>query len=606
MTKNNRFLTYFSENAKLKTKFLASHLIFVLIPLLLFASFLFTQISDVLVSNTIRTEESLIDQMDTNISAITTKIAAIPGDIREQDFFINALRSTRYMEYRKTPDYYADATSFFSYIYSTEGTNHVRDIKIYVDEPRNFLMEDYPDSRIFLPIDEIAGSYWYGIFSSSDQTSLFCPKFYLSPSEIANIADTAYIHKVDYAGFTAYIAVYFSSTTFQKILLENIRTTDSIAYILNSRQSFVTYTDASLAGLYFMRYEEIPTIIPTQKEFVSRDLVDQNMYMGYRSIEGTDWYLVSAVPARQVYSEQNFLLRQFLVFSLFLLTISCFMPIITTNNITQRISSVINQMKAVREGTLKKLPETKARDEIGDLINTYNYMTDELEDLMEQQKRSAEELRIAEYRALQAQINPHFLYNMLDMINWLSKSGKSEEVSIAVQYLSKFYKLTLSKKEVTTTISEELRHAALYIKLQNMRFENKIDFLIDVPDEILDCEIPKLVLQPIVENSILHGILGKESKAGTIVIMAWVEGDEIVFVVSDDGVGIPPEQMEHILTGEGKSKSGNNIGIYNTHRRLQLYYNNPNFGLTYRSSLGSGTEVEVRIPMVEYIPKEAS
>ena len=192
-----------------------------------------------------------------------------------------------------------------------------------------------------------------------------------------------------------------------------------------------------------MRYEEIPTIIPTQKEFVSRDLVDQNMYMGYRSIEGTDWYLVSAVPARQVYSEQNFLLRQFLVFSLFLLTISCFMPIITTNNITRRISSVIDQMKAVRDGTLKKLPETKARD-------------------------------------------------------------------------------------------------------------------------------------------------------------------EIVFVVSDDGVGIPPEQMEHILTGEGKSKSGNNIDIYNTHRRLQLYYNNPNFGLTYRSSLGSGTEVEVRIPMVEYSPKEAS
>lgn len=198
MTKNNRFLTYFSENAKLKTKFLASHLIFVLIPLLLFASFLFTQISDVLVSNTIRTEESLIDQMDTSISAITTKISAIPGDIREQDFFINTLRSTNHMEYRKTPDYYAEATSFFSYIYSTEGANHVRDIKIYVDEPRNFLMEDYPDSRIFLPIDEITGSYWYGIFSSSDQASLFCPKFYLSPSEIANIADTAYIHKVDY------------------------------------------------------------------------------------------------------------------------------------------------------------------------------------------------------------------------------------------------------------------------------------------------------------------------------------------------------------------------------------------------------------------------
>ena len=217
---------------------------------------------------------------------------------------------------------------------------------------------------------------------------------------------------------------------------------------------------------------------------------------------------------------------------------------------------------------------------------------------MEQQKHSAEELRIAEYRALQAQINPHFLYNMLDMINWLSKSGKSEEVSIAVQSLSKFYKLTLSKKEVTTTVAEELNHVSLYVKLQNMRFENKIDFLIDVPDEILDCEIPKLVLQPIVENAILHGILGKESKAGSIVIMAWLEGRDIVFVVSDDGVGIPQEQMDKILSGDGKSESGSNIGIYNTHRRLQLYYDNQDFGLTYRSTLGIGTEVEIRIPVV--------
>ena len=331
--------------------------------------------------------------------------------------------------------------------------------------------------------------------------------------------------------------------------------------------------------------------------------------MGYRAIDGTDWYLVSVVPASQVYSEQNTLLKQFILVSACLVIISCLMPIVITSNITRRISTIINQMRTVRLGshlsTPEKLPETDDRDEIGDLITTYNYMADELSNLMEQQKHSAEELRIAEYRALQAQINPHFLYNMLDMINWLSKSGKSEEVSIAVQALSKFYKLTLSKKEVTTTVSEELNHVSLYVKLQNMRFENKIDFLIDVPDEILDFEIPKLVLQPIVENAILHGILGKESKAGNIVIMAWMEGDDIVFVVSDDGIGIPQDQIGRILTGEGQSNSGSNIGIYNTHRRLQLFYDDQNFGLSYRSTFGLGTEVEVRIPAVEYSIKES-
>lgn len=603
-----KIIHYYTRNIKLKNKFLISHIIFVLIPLFFIASFLFTRISDVLISNTIRTEESLIDQMDTNITAIVSRIITIPENIKKNVFFDNVFESAKFENYRNSPDYMADAVSFCSSIYTAEGENNVRDIQIYVDTSRENLLEDFSDSRIFKPLSDAAGSYWYGIFASSSIDKLFCPEFYLSSREIKNNGNLAYIQRINYAGSCAYIAVYFSSDLFEEILKENSRTEDSVAYLINSRQSFVANSNSVLAGLYFMRYEDIPNIIPTQKEFVSRVLVQQEMYMGYRSIEGTDWYLVSVVPASQVYSEQYFLVRQFLILSVIMLIISCLMPIVTTSSITRRISTIINQMKTVRLGsqltTPEKLPETDDRDEIGDLISTYNYMADEFELLMEQQKRSAEELRIAEYRALQAQINPHFLYNMLDMINWLSKSGKSEEVSIAVQSLSKFYKLTLSKKEVTTTVAEELNHVSLYVKLQNMRFENKIDFLIDVPDEILDYEIPKLVLQPIVENSILHGILGKESKEGNIVIMAWMEGDNIVFIVSDDGVGIPQEQMEKILTGEGQSETGTNIGIYNTHRRLQLYYNNQLFGLTYRSTLGIGTEVEVRIPAVIHNAEE--
>ena len=594
----------YTRNIKLKNKFLISHVAFVLIPMLLIAFFLFTRISDVLIANTIRTEESLIDQMDTSVTALVSKITAIPVIIEDNTFFENTFHSSKYEKYRENPDYTAEAMSFFSVVYNAEESNNIRDIKIYVDDSRAELLDDFPESRIFRPLTDAEGTYWYGIFSSSKITSLFCPEFYLSSEEIRNNGNLAYIYRVNSSNMNAYIVVYFSSSQIESILKENSRTEDSVAYIINSRQSFVSYSNPSLAGLYFMRYENIPNLIPTQKEFVSRVLVDQEMYMGYRNIEGTDWYLVSVVPASQVYSEQYFLVRQFLFLSIVLLIISCLMPIVTTSSITRRISTVINQMKTVRFGsrltTPEKLPETDDRDEIGDLISTYNYMAEELGTLMEQQMHSAEELRLAEYKALQAQINPHFLYNMLDMINWLSKSGKSEEVSIAVQSLSKFYKLTLSKKEVSTTVAEELNHVSLYVKLQNMRFENKIEFIIDVPDEFLDCEIPKLVLQPIVENCILHGILGKESKEGTIVIMAWLEGENIVFVVSDDGAGIPPEQINTILAGDGYSETGSSIGIYNTHRRLQLYYDDQNFGLTYRSTLGIGTEVEVRIPVVKH------
>ena len=132
-----------------------------------------------------------------------------------------------------------------------------------------------------------------------------------------------------------------------------------------------------------------------------------------------------------------------------------------------------------------------------------------------------------------------------------------------------------------------------------MRYEDKIDFLIDVPDEILDYEIPKLVLQPIVENSIQHGIFETEQKAGSIVVMAWREDQDIVFVISDTGIGISAEKLPTILNDTNNSGTGSNIGIYNTHLRLQLLYGEK-YGLHFKSEYLKGTDVQVRIPAIEY------
>ena len=266
-----------------------------------------------------------------------------------------------------------------------------------------------------------------------------------------------------------------------------------------------------------------------------------------------------------------------------------------TKSLTKPLASLMETIGRIRGGETNLRVTYQVQDEIGKLGEEFNYMLDSIENLIGQRYQDQLLLNRAQYQALQAQINPHFLYNMLDMVNWLAQSGKQKEVSLAVQTLSKFYRLTLSKKNITTPIREELRHVELYVKLQNMRYEDKISFLIDVPDEILDFEIPKLVLQPIVENSIQHGIFEKESKEGTIVIMAWTEGNDIVFVVSDDGVGIPPEKLPCILDGTYEDGKGSNIGIYNTHLRLQLLYGET-YGLHYESTPGTGTEVQVKLP----------
>lgn len=183
-------------------------------------------------------------------------------------------------------------------------------------------------------------------------------------------------------------------------------------------------------------------------------------------------------------------------------------------------------------------------------------------------------------------------------MNWLSLSGRNQEVSASIQALSKFYKMTLSKGNVVVTIKEELEHVSLYMQLQNMRYNNRIHFIIDVPDQLLDYTMPKIIFQPLVENAIQHGILAKASKEGNIVITGWMENQVLVFLISDDGIGMPGELLEQIFSGNVDSPSGSGIAIYNIHNRLQLFYDKE-FGLTYRSKEGEYTEVEIRIPAIK-------
>ena len=345
-----------------------------------------------------------------------------------------------------------------------------------------------------------------------------------------------------------------------------------------------------------------PEAVGSTKNFATTTILDEKLYMGYREIDQTDWRLVSVIPVNSVFSEGQQVLLNTAVLYLLFVALACVTALLLSGSLAKRLSLVVEKINQNREKNLVPFQDNSDKDEIGQLVFNYNAMVGRINQLIEEQTETAEKLKVSEVRALQAQINPHFLYNMLDMINWLAQSGKQREVSLAVQTLSKFYKLTLSKKNITTSIREELRHVELYVKLQNMRYEDTISFLIDVPDEILDFEIPKLILQPIVENSIQHGIFEKDSKKGTIVIMAWMDGADIIFVVSDDGVGILPEKLPFILDGTYEDGKGSNIGIYNTHLRLQLLYGRE-YGLCYESTPGRGTEVQVRLPAVEYVRK---
>ena len=315
--------------------------------------------------------------------------------------------------------------------------------------------------------------------------------------------------------------------------------------------------------------------------------------------------MVSIIPAAHITYAGQSMLIYFGGIYLFFAAAALFFAFYLSNSIANRIIAVALQMEKVRTGRPQPMNISDTGcDEIGILTDTYNYMTGEISSLMDRQRNTSEELRMAEFRALQAQVNPHFLYNTLDMINWLAHTGRSQEVTEAIQTLSRFYKLTLSRRELINPIAKELEHARLYVKLQNMRYENRVDFVIDVSEELYEYTIPKLTFQPIIENAFLHGIMAKEEKRGSILLTGWRSGNDIEFIISDDGAGISPKRLDDLLNDVAEGDKSNSairpvapghIGLYNTNLRLKSLYGSQ-YGLRFTSRLGEGTEVTIRIP----------
>lgn len=474
-------------------------------------------------------------------------------------------------------------------------------IRIYVDLPKmDSFFTERVSQDIFVPLSEIKGTYWYGIFQGTGVKALHCPPFYLGEREADKNGDCAYIVSASIRDrnhtYPCYVSIYYDSAVLEEIMQQTTVFKDSVSYIINERDAVIASTDDYLTGMYYISYEDISSNLMSSNNFLEQSVLGEKVYVSFNAIEKAEWFLVTVTPNTPLVNHTAMVLLQFVLICLLCITGVYCIAMWQARSISTRISQLVQQMAEGRKGTPVSMPAPTVHDEVGELIETYNYMTGRINELLEKQKETAEELRIAEFNSLQAQINPHFLYNTMDMIHWMARKGETAAISNAVQRLAKFYKLTLSHKSNFMSICEELEHVSTYVDLQNMRFKNAIDFVVDVPDELLHYNIPKLTFQPIVENAIIHGILEKEKKEGTIVITGWREGEDIILLVSDDGVGISREKLAGILTGQRDcSAGGTNIAVYNIHKRLKLLYGE-NYGLCYSSVPGQGTEVRIKLP----------
>ena len=323
----------------------------------------------------------------------------------------------------------------------------------------------------------------------------------------------------------------------------------------------------------------------------------------YQKIEGWNYFLVSQIPLVELYRSSlktMFILAGVILAMTFVALILSKMMI---QKLYQPLEKVISKMDSVSAGKIDTRINTENMPpDFTKLASGFNVMMDEIMKLMEEVKMEQHQLEQIKFNALQSQIQPHFLYNTLDCIHWQAIAQGNKEVSVMVKALAQYYRICLSKGKDIIPLQEELEHIKSYLVIQNMRYDNIIEAQIEVDDSYLCIQIPKMTLQPLVENSIYHGLKAKEGMKGSIHVSAKKTGEEVYILIEDTGTGMSEEAIEEMNSSITEYDDSFGYGVRNVNRRIQLLFGQK-YGLRFQRNPVGGVTVEIHLPFeceIEY------
>jgi two-component system sensor histidine kinase YesM len=447
----------------------------------------------------------------------------------------------------------------------------------------------------YFSFEDVKNDIWFReigtYFARHRRSFLICPPSWMNRGDGSLVSYTRTIcSSENYRDLFGIAQIDIPVADFTGILNRNNSIDGSLSYILNYKQEIIAST-GGFPG-------------PGSPEQVTPYTALANgTRWQYKTIEGRQYIvyqaplsnyrvnLITIIPLNSIRSAGRRLqIIAFLVLVLLSLTAGLAFKV-EFSNLTTRVKLLIRYMQATNNGVPEPIAEYAGRDEIGQLIANYNKMVENLRSFAEYKYQSGMELKNYELQVLQEQINPHFLYNTLEMINWLAKSGLNEKVSAAVDSLAQFYRAALGGGKNIVPLRNELAHCQAYIDLQNMRFEDVLRYRCECPEWALSCLVPRTILQPIVENAIIHGILEKESGTGTILVQAGLEKGRLKIIIRDDGIGMDAETVEKL----NHESTGGGYGAANVAKRIKLMYGQ-DYGLYYESKQGAGTRVTLTVP----------
>ena len=318
--------------------------------------------------------------------------------------------------------------------------------------------------------------------------------------------------------------------------------------------------------------------------------------------DSTGWTTVGVIPLR--YINKDLAGIQYLTVIIIVLTIiiGVTVSVIIAQSLILPLENTVNALEKFSRGDFAVRLKENRCDEIGKLNRIFNKAIKEINELMQKVTQSEILNKEMEFKTLQSQMNPHFLYNTLDTINWLAFKEKQTEICNLVAAISSLIRASISNKKSIITIEQELDYVKNYIYIQHIRYKDRFDIIYDIDESLLKQAVPKLIIQPIVENAIIHGIENSKNK-NLLYISVKRENECIIIIVKDTGIGMTDEKVSELLkeplNAEGdEQKAHTNLGLYAVHKRIQLMYGDL-YGLAVHSQAGEGTTVTLHIPFTK-------
>jgi two-component system sensor histidine kinase YesM len=393
------------------------------------------------------------------------------------------------------------------------------------------------------------------------------------------------------------MVICINTSFIENLYSQGLKGSDSIA-LIDDKNNIISSKDTK-KYLSSANIDYVFSKLSEDNKYENTNLNGSDILATSSIIKESHWKLISLTSQVEMFKNLSSIMTMTLTVIGFCLIISFFISIFVSSKLTNPIKQLLASMRRVKSGNFKEKVDYKFNDEIGMLVYQYNDMIDNIQNLINRVYKLQLKEKEAELKALQAQINPHFLYNTLDMIFWKSEKAKQTEISEMVYALSKLFRTTLNNGQDFILVKSEKEFIENYLLLQGKRFRNKLEYSVAIDDSILGYTIPKLIIQPFVENAIIHGTEADSDKS-YISVTGSVIDDNLVFSIEDNGSGIDDETMNSLLNSSSNNTNQLNkqkgYAIGNVNQRLSLYYGE-NYSLNMESKIGQGTKIIISIPI---------